>query len=174
MCNDHVRLQQFRIHLQDFHDLSSLETQTQATHAQILERYGENVLRVGFLWSSKALTFPAVNVNIGRNMMASFASGIFVHTAARTVIIAPDCKYIKRHESKLRCYIRENLFFCMWTHFPFGFYFQMQPCGKPQSTKHHSKVQNKNKTRDHYLISISEITNTEKTPPLRCSYIIKK
>lgn len=123
---------------------NSLETQTKRTHAQILERYGENVLRVGFLWSSKALTFPAVNVNIGRNMMASFASGIFVHTAARTVIIAPDCKYIKTHGSKLRCHIRGNLFFCMWTRFPFGFYFQIQPCRKPQITKHHSKVQNKN------------------------------
>lgn len=41
-------------------------------------------------------------------MMANFASGIFVQTAARTVIIAPDCKYIKTHSSKLRCYMWEK------------------------------------------------------------------
>lgn len=34
--------------------------------------------------------FPAVNVNIGRKMMASLPSGILVQTAARTVMIAPD------------------------------------------------------------------------------------
>lgn len=144
---------------------NSLETLTKRTHAQILKRYGENVLRIAFLWSSKALTLPAVNVNIGRSMMASFASGIFVHTAARTVIIAPDWKYRKTHQSKLRCYIRDNIFFCMWTCFPFGFYFQMQPCGKHRSTKQHRKVQNKNKTRHHYLISISEIINTGENHP---------
>lgn len=80
------------------------------TNTQTLEKHGENILRLGFL-SSKALTLPAVNVNIGRKMMASFASGIFVQTAARTVMIAPDCKHINIHQSKLRWYTRDNLLF---------------------------------------------------------------
>lgn len=91
---------------------NSLETQ-RGQHRYWRER--ENVLRVAFLWSSKALTLPAVNVNMGRSMMASFASGTFVQTAARTVIIAPDWKHRKTHQSKPRCYIRDNIFFCMWT-----------------------------------------------------------
>lgn len=35
-------------------------------------------------------------MNIGRKMMASLASGIFVHTAARTVMIAPDWRWAIR------------------------------------------------------------------------------
>ena len=36
------------------------------------------------------LTFPAVNVIMGRRMMPSLASGTLVQTAASTVITAPD------------------------------------------------------------------------------------
>ena len=36
------------------------------------------------------LTFPAVNVTMGRRMMPSFASGTLAQTAASTVITAPD------------------------------------------------------------------------------------
>lgn len=36
------------------------------------------------------LTLAAVKVNMGRKIMDSLASGIWVQTAARTAMIAPD------------------------------------------------------------------------------------
>lgn len=76
--------------------------------------------------------------------MASFASGIFVHTAARTVIIAPDCKYIKIHHSKLRCYIREKIYFSACEPV-FLLFSKANPHGKPQSTAHF-RIKNKQDT----------------------------
>lgn len=73
-------------------------------------------------------------------MMANFASGIFVQTAARTVIIAPDCKYIKIHGSKLRCYMWEKRVLHL-NLFPFGFSFS-----KCYTTEYHRKSENKNET----------------------------
>lgn len=49
-----------------------------------------NPLRVSFSSVRLRLTFAAVKVNIGRKIMASLASGIFVQTAASTVMMAPD------------------------------------------------------------------------------------
>lgn len=43
------------------------------------------------------LTFPAVNVTMGRKMMPSLASGTFAHTAAKTAMTAPDYGFKGRH-----------------------------------------------------------------------------
>lgn len=37
------------------------------------------------------LTFPALNVNMGRKIIPNLASGTFAQTAARTAMTAPDC-----------------------------------------------------------------------------------
>lgn len=57
--------------------------------------YGGRGTEVGALptqvsWGAELLTLEAVKVNMGRKMMDSLASGIWVQTAASTAMMAPD------------------------------------------------------------------------------------